>query len=64
MAARDYRSLAAADGRKPATSFRAPALDLEEAPEESELATTKWSSEPVTLTGSMGAGVLSGAQLG
>ncbi len=40
------------------------ALDLEEAPDGSELATTKWSSEPVTLTGSMAAGVLSAAELG
>ena len=39
-------------------------LDLEEAPEGSELATTEWSSEPVTLTGSMGSGILSGAELG
>ncbi len=40
------------------------ALDLEEAPEGSELATTRWSSEPVTLTGSMVSGVLRGAELG
>ena len=39
-------------------------LDLEQAPEGSELATTRWSSEPVTLTGSMVSGVLTGAELG
>ena len=40
------------------------ALDLEEAPDGSELATTKWSSESITLTGSMVSGVLDGAELG
>ncbi|MDJ0496315.1 MAG: hypothetical protein QNJ75_12730 [Acidimicrobiia bacterium] len=40
------------------------ALDLEEAPEGSELATTRWSSEPVSLTGSISSGVLTGAELG
>jgi hypothetical protein len=40
------------------------ALDLEEAPEGSELATTRWLSEPITLTGSMESGVLTGAELG
>ncbi len=40
------------------------ALDLEQAPEGSELATTRWSSEPVTLTGSVVSGVLTGAELG
>ena len=39
-------------------------LDLEQAPEGSELATTRWSSEPVTLTGSVVSGVLTGAELG
>lgn len=40
------------------------ALDLEDAPEGSELATTRWTPEPVTLTGSMADGVLTGAALG
>ena len=39
-------------------------LDLEEAPLGSELATTKWSAEPITLTGSMVSGTLDGAELG
>ena len=38
-------------------------LDLEEAPEGSELATTRWSEEPITLTGSMVSGVLNDAEL-
>ena len=33
-------------------------LALEQAPEDSELATTQWSDEPITLTGSMVSGVL------
>ena len=40
------------------------ALDLEEAPDGSELATTRWSAESVTLTGSMVSGVLNEAELG
>ena len=40
------------------------ALDLEEAPAGSELATTKWSAEPITLTGSMVSGTLDGAKQG
>lgn len=39
-------------------------LDLEEAPLGSELATTKWSAEPITLTGSMVSGRLDGAEVG
>ncbi len=39
-------------------------IDLEQAPEGSELATTRWSSESVTLTGSVISGVLTGAELG
>jgi len=39
-------------------------LDLEQAPEGSEIATTRWSSEQVTLTGSMVSGVLTEAELG
>ena len=40
------------------------ALNLEEAPGGSELATTKWSAESITLTGSLVSGVLNGAELG
>ena len=40
------------------------AIDLEQAPEGSELATTRWSSEPITLTGSVVSGVLTGSELG
>ena len=40
------------------------ALDLEETPDGSELATTRWSAESVTLTGSMVSGVLNEAELG
>ncbi|MDJ0497345.1 MAG: hypothetical protein QNJ89_05905 [Acidimicrobiia bacterium] len=39
-------------------------LALEQAPEGSELATTQWSNEPITLTGSMASGVLEDAMLG
>lgn len=40
------------------------ALDLETAPAGSELATTKWSAEPITLTGSMTSGTLNEADAG
>jgi hypothetical protein len=38
-------------------------LDLEEAPDGSELATTRWTAEQITLTGSIVAGVLNDAEL-
>ena len=39
-------------------------VDLEQPPEGSEIATSQWSTEQVTLTGSMMSGVLEEAELG
>jgi hypothetical protein len=38
-------------------------LHLQQAPADSELATMRWSDEPVTLTGTMTNGILTGAEL-